>query len=81
MVCNVIIDNGSCENFVSKAMVKALNLSTIKHPNPYKLWWIQKGIESKVGEVCKVPLSIGKIYAEEETCDVIEMDACHVLLG
>ncbi|KAL5566686.1 hypothetical protein UlMin_029850 [Ulmus minor] len=80
-VCDVIIDNGSCENFVSWAMVKALNLATVKHANPYKLGWIKKGSESKVGEVCVVPLSIGKIYVDEVTCDVIDMDACHVLLG
>ncbi|KAL5577583.1 hypothetical protein UlMin_019282 [Ulmus minor] len=80
-VCDVIIDNESCENFVSRAMVKALNLATVKHANPYKLGWIKKGSESKVGEVCVVPLSIGKIYVDEVTCDVIDMDACHVLLG
>ena len=80
-VCDVIIDNGSCENFVSRAMVKALNLATVKHANPYKLGWIKKGYESKVGEVCVVPLSIGKIYVDEVTCDVIDMDACHILLG
>ena len=42
-VCDVIIDNGSCENFTSKAMVKALDLTTWTHPSPYKLGWIQKG--------------------------------------
>ena len=28
-----------------------------------------------------VSLSIGKIYAEEVICDVIEMDECYILLG
>ena len=60
----MIVDNGSYENFVSKAMVKALTLPTNKHTNPYKLDWVQKRVESKVTETCKVPLSIGKIYAE-----------------
>ena len=32
-------------------------------------------------ETCKVPLSIGKIYAEEVLSDVIEMNTCHILLG
>ena len=81
LVCEVIIDNGSCENFISKAMVKALNLPTTKHTNPYKLGWVCKGIESKVAELCKVSLSIGTVYAEEITCDVIDMDTCHILLG
>ena len=80
-LCDVIIDNGSCENFVSKVMVKALNLPTVKHTNLYKFGWIKKGTYSKVNEVCKVPLSIGLVYVDEVLCDVIDMDACHILLG
>lgn len=80
-VCDVIIDSCSVENLVSKALVKKLQLKTSKHPSPYKISWIKKGAEAKVTEVCKVPLSIGKTYKDEITCDVIDMDACHVLLG
>ena len=80
LVCEVIVDNGSCENFVSKAMIKDLALPTKKHMNPYKLGWVRKGIESRVTETCMVPLSIGKIYADEIICDIIEMDICHILL-
>jgi len=35
----------------------------------------------KVTEICRVPISIGKIYKDEVVCDVIDMDASHVLLG
>ena len=42
-VCNVIIDGGNSKNVVSKALVKALNLKTEKHPSPYKIAWIKKG--------------------------------------
>lgn len=28
-----------------------------------------------------MPFSIGKHYRDEVLCDVVEMDACHVLLG
>ena len=80
-MCDVIIDNGSCENFVSEAMVKALNMPIVKHPSPYKLGWIRKGTRSVVAETCKVPLSIGKTYEEEVVCDVVNRDACHLLLG
>lgn len=31
--------------------------------------------------MCKLPLSIGKFYQETIVCDVLEMDARHVLLG
>lgn len=80
-VCNVIINSGSSENVVSKAVVKALNLKTERHPSPYKIAWIKKGPEVQVLEICKVPLSIGKYYKDEIMCDVVDMDACHILLG
>ncbi|KAF5470547.1 hypothetical protein F2P56_011051 [Juglans regia] len=80
-VCNVIIDSGSCENIVSKALVAALALKTEKHPRPYKIGWIRKGSEPRVNNTCRVPFSIGKVYKDEALCDVVEMDACHILLG
>nr|GEW19930.1 hypothetical protein [Tanacetum cinerariifolium] len=35
---------------------------------------------SRVTKICKVPLAIGKHYNELVTCDVVDMEACHVLL-
>ncbi|XP_074305514.1 uncharacterized protein LOC141640730 [Silene latifolia] len=31
--------------------------------------------------MCIVPFSIGKVYKYEVLCDVVPMDACHILLG
>lgn len=80
-VCDIIIDSGSSENIISKAMVTKLGLQTEKHPAPYKIGWIKRGTEVKVTEVCHIKFSIGKNYADEVTCDVVEMDACHIILG
>ena len=77
-ICSIIIDGGSCENLVSKALVKAFKLPTEPHPNPYQIGWIKKGPAIKVTEICKVPLAIGKHYNEIVTCDVVDMEACHV---
>ena len=51
-VCDIIIDSGSSENIVSKAMVTKLGLQTSKHPAPYKICWIKHGTKVKVTEVC-----------------------------
>nr|GFC79129.1 zf-CCHC domain-containing protein [Tanacetum cinerariifolium] len=61
-----------------KAVVKAFKLPTEPHTNPYQIGWIKKGSALKVTEICKVPLAIGKHYNELVTCDVVDMEACHV---
>lgn len=61
--------------------MKVLNLPTEKHPRPYKVGWIRRVTETKITDVYKLVLSIGKYYQDELLCDVIEMEVCHVLLG
>ena len=80
-VCDVIIDSGSCENVVSNTMVQKLPFKTEKHPQPYKLSWLQKGKSMQVDQRCLVNFSIGNKYRDEVWCDVVPMDACHLLLG
>ncbi|GJV69023.1 transposon ty3-I gag-pol polyprotein [Tanacetum coccineum] len=76
-ICSIIIDGGSCENLVSKALVKDFKLPTKPHPNPYKTGLIKKGPTLKVTMICKVPLATGKHYNELVTCDVVDIEACH----
>lgn len=80
-VCNLIIDGGSCTNVVSEEMVTKLSLSTEPHPKPYKIQWFKNGNGVSVSKRCLVSFSIGKSYQDEIWCDVVPMDACHILLG
>lgn len=80
-VCNVIIDGGSSENRVSKALVDVIGLSTEKHLAPYGIGWLKKWTEMRVTEVYRVSFSIGKIYKSDVVCHVVDMNACHLLLG
>ncbi|XP_070032761.1 uncharacterized protein [Nicotiana tomentosiformis] len=62
-------------------MVTKLGLETEVHPKPYKVGWIQYGGGMKVTKRCLVSFSIGKIYKDQIWCDLVKMDACHLLLG
>lgn len=79
-VCSVIIDGGSCTNVASSDMVDKLQLQTEKHPKPYRLQWLNDSGEIKVVSQVRVALTIGK-YKDEVLCDVVPMQACHLLLG
>jgi len=61
-------------------MVDKLNLQLILHPKPYKLKWINEDGELIVDKRVKVKLSVGN-YKDEVLCDVVLMEACHILLG
>lgn len=80
-VCKLIIDSGSCENVISQEAVDKLKLKQEMHPHPYKLSWFKKGNEVSVDTRCLVSFSIGRKYFDNVWCDVVKMDACHILLG
>ncbi|XP_016724219.1 uncharacterized protein [Gossypium hirsutum] len=64
----------------SSVMVEKLGLKTTKHPNPYKLQWLNDSGEIKVTKQVLVSFAIGK-YKDEVLCDVVLMVASHLLLG
>ncbi|XP_071708598.1 uncharacterized protein [Rutidosis leptorrhynchoides] len=72
---------GSCENIISRDRAAKLKLPVEKHPEPYSIVWITDGSGIKVTERCQVPLSIGKYYKDEVLCDIVDMNACHLLFG
>ncbi|XP_048493901.2 uncharacterized protein LOC125494388 [Beta vulgaris subsp. vulgaris] len=80
-VCSLIIDGGSCTNVASQTLVTKLNLTTKPHPSPYIIQWLNQGKGLHVTSRVLLSFSIGRTYEEELWCDVIPLDACHVLLG
>ena len=77
----MVIDSGSCENVILEEVVTKLNLKTKPHQTPYKLTWLKKGNQVTVPKHYLVSLSIGSIYKDKIWCDVMTMDAYHLLLG
>ncbi|XP_020692274.1 uncharacterized protein LOC110106663 [Dendrobium catenatum] len=78
MSCKVIIDNGSCINAVSSAMISKLNLKVTSHPNPYKVAWINS-TTIEIKERSLIPIEfVG--YQEKIWCDVLTMDVGQIIL-
>eukprot|EP00253_Pinus_taeda_P008213 PITA_08213 len=72
--------SGSTDNLVSTEMVEKLELKRSKHPNPYRVSWLQKGHQLLVDEQSEVEFQIGR-YKDKVVCDIMPMDVCHILLG
>jgi len=79
-LCSLIVDGGSCANVASTRVVGKLGLSTISHAKPYKLQWLSEVGEIIVNKQVLIAFSIGK-YKYEVLCDVVPMEATHILLG
>jgi hypothetical protein len=79
-VCCFIIDGGSCNSVVSATLVDKLGLQTHCHPHPYHMQWLNNSGIVKVTSMVRLPFSIGD-YHDEVDCDIVPMQACHLLLG
>lgn len=60
-------------------MVNKLQLKTHKHHSPYSIKGIKNVWETNITEQCHISFSI-EWYKDEVTCDVVGMNACHMLL-
>eukprot|EP00253_Pinus_taeda_P028700 PITA_28700 len=69
----MIIDSKSTDNLVSTEMVEKLGLKRLKHPNPYRVSWLQKAHELLVDEQSEVELQIGR-YKDKIIWDIMPMD-------
>nr|KYP42079.1 Transposon Ty3-I Gag-Pol polyprotein [Cajanus cajan] len=61
-------------------MVEKLGLTTTPHPKPYQLQWLNNDGDMVVNQQVEVEFSIGN-NQDKVKCDVVPMEACHILLG
>lgn len=77
---SLIIDRGSCTNLANIILVDKAELTCTKHHNPYKLHQFGDNKEVKVTKKVQVLFFISK-YEDEVLCDVVSMQAGHILLA
>ncbi|XP_057770971.1 uncharacterized protein LOC130990758, partial [Salvia miltiorrhiza] len=61
-------------------MVEKSGLTEVQHPKPYRLQWLNETGVVEITTQVKVPIHLGR-YEDEVLCDVIPMQATHILLG
>ncbi|XP_025791789.1 uncharacterized protein LOC112872970, partial [Panicum hallii] len=71
---------GSCNNIVSALLVEKLGLQPRRHPHPYHMQWLNNSGTVKVSAMIRLSFSIGDYHGEVD-CDIVPMQACHLLLG
>jgi len=79
-VCSLIIDSGSYTNMASITLVSKLNLCIVKYTRPYRLQWLNDNGKVKMTKQVVVLFFIGK-YVDEVLCDMVPIQASHILLG
>lgn len=78
--CDIFIDGRSINNLVSTYIVEKLSLLIFPHVKPYKVSWLNKVYQVLVNQCCEVSFERGG-YKDQVLCNVIPMNAYHLLLG
>jgi hypothetical protein len=76
----MIINGGSYNNLASSDMVNKLALTTKSHSRPYHIQWLNNSGKAKVTKLVRLNFAIGP-YQDIVECDVVPMQAYHILLG
>jgi hypothetical protein len=78
--CRMIIDCGSYNNLASSDMVDKLALTIEPHPRPHHIQWLNNSDTAKVTKPVRINFCVGS-YLDVVECDVVPIQACHILLG
>ena len=74
----LMIDGGSCANIIAKTTLEKMGLKAEPHLHPY-MNWADKTAQC-ITQCCQVPIHISS-YEDHIWCDVLDIDAAHILLG
>ena len=79
MLCTTIIDGGNSLNIVSQELVEKLNLPFARHPNPFRVAWVNEtSIPISCG--CLITFPLCKDFEESVWCEVLQIQVSHILL-
>ena len=76
----MIIDESSSLNIVSQELVEKLNLKTKRHPNLFRVAWVND-TSIPVSFRCLVTFLFGMDFEESVWCEVLPIKVSHILLG
>ena len=76
----MIIDESSSLNIVPQELVEKLNLKTERHPNPFRVAWVND-TSIPVSFRCLVTFLFGKDFEESVWSEVLPIKESHILLG
>ena len=76
----MIIDGGSSLNIALQELVEKLNLKTERHPNPFRVAWVND-TSIPISFHCLVTFLFGKDFEEYVWCEVLPIKVSHTLLG
>jgi hypothetical protein len=76
----MIIDGDNYVNVANNTLIRKLNLNIVKHPKSYRLQWLNEYGTVKVIKKLLISFAINR-YSGDVMCDVVLMQANHLLLG
>ena len=75
----MIVDSDSCINAETSKLITTLEMRLVKHPNPYKVTWIDATFID-VQKRCQIPIQFAT-HTDNVWCDIVPMDVGHIILG
>ena len=79
MLCTTIIDGGNSLNIVSQELVEKLSLPFARHPNPFRVAWVNE-TSIPISCRCLITFLFGKDFEESIWCEVLPIQVSHILL-